>query len=309
MDPENEGDSAAVLRLARENDSLRAELASVRSAADSLRQDLARSQLRCEGLTETNRTLAAQSISDDMARQVTLSRAQLAMAQRQLEVRDAENERLRDATQAAATHDDVIRKLHRRLKAERSSGHGEVDQIRRELQALEEEMRGRTAAAKREAAKRWQKKCRFLKGQLREAAEKVKVLTSQLEGAKGQPAGFVVERERLESRLRQNEERLADEREKAQALQAKLQRAEEEVEQLRCSLRLFASDDRRIRQLGADRADVMQEIESLKGRVDRFERTVSGHGKKLPPRRTRKGRPTPAWRTFRDYPRSFAAPL
>jgi chromosome segregation ATPase len=281
--------------------------------------------VRSEALLETNRSLTAQAdylstqnaalqgelsfykskcdaitpelISDDLTRQVALLQAQL-------EARDDENQRLRDATQAsqaeAASRDDVIRKLHRRLKAARTSNRGRIDQMRAEMEALEGEMRVRTEGAKGQAAKRWQKKYRLLKAQLSESDAKVKALTYQLQTGQDEAAGFVVERECFENRLRQNEERLAEEREKAQALQAKLQRAEEEVEQLRCYLRLFASDDRRIRQLGAHASDVMQELEALKGRVDRFERALSGQAKRPAPARKRKGKPTRAWRTFRD---------
>jgi chromosome segregation ATPase len=334
MGSENDGDTAPFRQLAGENDSLRAELSSTRAAAESLRHDFARSQLRSDALLETNMSLAAQvdslstenavlqgelnfykskcdatspeSITDDATRQASILRAQLALAQRQLEARDDENERLRDAAEAeAASRDDVIRKLYRRLKVARSSGQSEVDQMRRKLQELEDEMRRQTSAAKR-----WEKKCRLLKGKLSDSDEKVKMLTSQLQEVKDDP-GFAVERERFESRLRQSEERLIDEREKEQALRAKLQRAEEDVEQLRCYLQLFASDDRRIRQLGADRADVIQEIESLKGRIDRFERTVAGQGRRPTSRRRGKGkrRPAPAWRTFRDYSRGIAEPV
>jgi chromosome segregation ATPase len=111
-----------------------------------------------------------------------------------------------------------------------------------------------------------------------------------------QICNLTVQRQQFEGLLRVSEEKLAHEQAKSQELLRKLERAEAELTELRCYLKVLATDERHVKKSGTERTGIIDELQNIGGKIDRVHRAVSEQ-RLLSPRRFRaRRRPIQTWR-------------
>jgi chromosome segregation ATPase len=324
--------------LARENAALSTEILSLKAEISTLREDLLEAQLRAEAFRDSNKSLSAQidSLStdkailegelnfyknreppsvpppnDNLSHQIAVLQAQLAVSQQQIDLREDDFQQLRDSIEAQhceeiQARDAVIEKLRRKLQsgeAKSSSGsyveREEILRMKRELGGLEDNVR------------KGQKKYSVLKRKYVAAGEKVRQLSEEVDELRtgreslnrqieDEAGRMRIERQGFESRIRQVQESLANEKDRGDGLREKLRKAEDELAQLRCVLKILADNDRKLRKLGLENENVLEEIRNLNGKIDRAGLAAAPTKRRAtsPKREITQGRPN--WRAFRD---------
>jgi chromosome segregation ATPase len=245
---------------------------------------------------------------------------QIAILQSQLSLAERENSELRNSiasneemhTGEISARDVIIRKLKKKLdnrsreKEESDLAQAEKDAELAKMKNQESNSRARCEKAEKrcsELSNRYKSlysKYKSLKGKysdtLHEAEEMPKV-GNRRKQMDDEICNLTVQRQQFEGLLRISEQKYAQEKEVSQELQRKLEHAEAELTELRCFLKILATNERRVKKLGAERDGIIDELQNLGGKIDRFGRSLSPQ-RTFPPRRSpQRKRPIQSWRS------------
>jgi hypothetical protein len=111
-----------------------------------------------------------------------------------------------------------------------------------------------------------------------------------------QICNLTVQRQQFEGLLHVAEEKLVHEQARSQEIQQKLQRAEAELTELRCFLKVLATNEQKIKKFGAERTGIIDELQNIGGKIDRVQRVVSQQLDVSPRRSPVRRRPIQTWR-------------
>jgi chromosome segregation ATPase len=254
---------------------------------------------------------------------------QIAILQGQLTLAEHENAQLRESTAAAAetysgeleARDTIIRKLKKKLdgsvqekddvERQKSEQEAEIVRLTRALQQRDDAQNQRCEKAERHAdelSKRYKSlysKYKVLKVAAQkedEAAQQAKAQIDRSNERKNQKAtedqicSLTVQRQQFEGLLHVSEEKLAHEQAKSQEMRQKLDKADAELQELRCFMKVMATNERQAKKFGAERDGIIDELQNIGGKIDRVQRVVLEQREASPRRSPVRRRPVQTWR-------------